>query len=202
MGKSSRANGKRKTQSTPASPQGDRPKKVPPTPPGRRTQQDPDALTPAQELFVAAYLNNGANGTRAYMESHPRASVLTAGVEACKLLREPKIAARLAGGRAEQFKRWAMQGDEAIGLLAIRARANLAHIPRDAKGVMLPIELWPEDLQLAVREVKDGEVKLYDGLKAAELMAVATGRLRSKLDVDHTFNHLDLLAGSDKPPEE
>lgn len=159
------------------------------------------ALTPAQEAFIEAYLNNGCNGTKAYAASHPRASYRTAMVEACKLLREPKIRARVDEARQAQFERWRMQGDEAIALLSLRARANIAHA-FDPKGKLLPLEEWPEELQLAVREVKDGEVKLYDGLKAAELMAVATGRLRSKLDINHQFDHLDLLAGSgDTPPE-
>jgi len=43
-----------------------------------------------------------------------------------------------------------MEGDEALALISMRARANLAEAFDDA-GKLLPFNLWPENLQVAVR---------------------------------------------------
>jgi len=170
-------------------------------PPGPKAE----ALTPAQEAFTAAYIANGGNGTRAYLASHPDCtSYGAAGVEAHRALRNPKIRALIDAARVERWKRLEMEGDEAIALLSLRARANIADAFDDA-GQLLPVHVWPEVLQLAVKSIrrgKDGDViTLHDGLKAAELMAIATGRLKTALTVNHTFDHVAALAGSDTPPE-
>ena len=174
-------------------------RRKPPQSPGRRVQQDPDALTPAQEYFVRCYVANGGNGTRAYLESHPKANNPTAAREAWRLLRMPKIRAEVDARRGERFKRLEMEGDEAVALLAMRARADIADAFDDA-GKLLPVEQWPESLRLCVKEVDGEKVRLHDALKAAELVAVATGRLRSAVDVLHRFDHVKHLAGTDVPP--
>jgi phage terminase small subunit len=168
-------------------------------PPGARAQHDPDALTNGQLLFAQAYLENGCNGARAYRETHPKANNQTCQVEACRLLREPKVRAFVDAGLAERRKRMAMEGDEAIALLSARARANLTHA-YDGQGKLLPFELWPIELQLALKSHDGDKVTLHDGLKAAELMARATGRLKDSVDLTHKFDHAKHLAGIDTPP--
>jgi phage terminase small subunit len=166
-------------------------------PPGRKTQHDPDALTPLQELFVAEYLSNGGNGTKAYLAaSGEDVQASTAAVEACRLLRNPKIRQLFDTQRAERLKRLEMVGDEAIALLSISARADIGDI-YDEHGKFLPVHLWPDSIRLAVKAVrpKTGEVVLHDGLKARELMAIAAGRLKTTLNVTHTFDHAKYLAG-------
>ena len=168
--------------------------------PGRKTQQDPSTLTTAQALFVEAYVANGGNGTRAYKESHPAASLKTAAQEAWRLLRDPKIRPLIEERRAERFARLKMQGDEALALLAMRARADIADA-FDDDGKMLPVEQWPESLRLCVKDVDGEKIRLYDGLKAAELLAVQTGVLKTNANITVNFDHATYLAGLDEPPE-
>jgi phage terminase small subunit len=168
-------------------------------PPGARAQRDPDVLTNGQLLFAQAYVANGCNGARAYRETHPKANNQTCQVEACRLLREPKVASYVKRELEAKHKRMAMEGDEAIALLSARARANLTHA-FDEKGKLLPFDVWPAELQLALKSYDDGKVVLHDGLKAAELMARATGRLKDAVDLTHKFDHAKHLAGIDTPP--
>lgn len=170
-------------------------------PSARRTTRQPDALTEAQEIFAAAYVENGGNGTRAYRTAHPQVTIGTAAVEASKLLRIPKIQARVDALRKERWKRLEMEGDEAIALLSLSARASAVDV-FDEDGTLLPVGQWPPEIGLAVKALKfkDGaleSVTLHDGLKARELMAIATGRLKQALAVTHTFDHEKYLAGEE-----
>jgi hypothetical protein len=164
------------------------------------------ALRPKDLLFIEAYVNNGGNATAAYRACiAPKVTTdNTAAVEGWKLLRTPKIAAVLEKRRQERFKKLQMEGDEALALIALRARADLADA-YDSKGKLLPFHQWPEALRLACRTRcdKDGnvEVQFPDGLKAAELMAIATGKLKTSQNVI-VFNHAEYLAGLDTPPKE
>jgi phage terminase small subunit len=56
-------------------------------------------LTPAQERFIEEYLID-LNATRAYMAAHPHVKVTTGNVEGCKLLANPKVAAKVQAGKA------------------------------------------------------------------------------------------------------
>jgi hypothetical protein len=165
-----------------------------------------DALNDRQRLFIEAYVQNGGNASAAYRTCiAPKVTTdSTAGVEGWRMLRIPKIAAVLEKRRQERFKRLQMQGDEALALIALRARADVADA-YDSNGKLLPINRWPESLRLAcrVRGDKDGNVEwqLPDGLKAAELMAIATGKLKTSQNVI-VFNHAEYLAGLDTPPKE
>ena len=124
----------------------------------------------------------------------------TAAVEACRLLRDPNIRAAVDAKLAERHKRLEMKGDEAIALLSLTARADLREA-YDETGKLLPFHQWPETLALAARAIKaNGDIILQDPLKARELMAVATGRLRSTVDHFHNFDHARYLAGLDDPP--
>jgi hypothetical protein len=87
-------------------------------------------------------------------------------------------------------------------LISLRARADLGEA-FDSKGKLLPFHQWPESLRLACRWRidKDGhlEVQHSDGLKAAELLAIAAGKLKTNQHVV-VFDHVGYLAGLDQPP--
>jgi phage terminase small subunit len=48
-------------------------------------------LTHTEEMFVAEYIKNGGNGKQAYMTVRPKASMATAKVNACKMLKRPAV---------------------------------------------------------------------------------------------------------------
>jgi hypothetical protein len=90
-----------------------------------------------------------------------------------------------------------------VALISIVAPANIADA-FDGRGNLLSPDLWPETLSLAVKRFqlsKDGSfsIMLHDGLRAAELIAIATGRLKHRHGVAHTFDHVKYLAGAEEP---
>jgi hypothetical protein len=156
-------------------------------------------LTDEEALFVEAYLGNGGNATRAYRTVRPQVKNGSAGTEGWRMLQLPQVQAALQARRQEWFTRLEMGGDEALALIALRARADIGEF-FDEKGNPLPIPRLPAALRLAIKSWKpDGTVVLYDALKAAELMAMATGRLRSTVNLVHNFDHARYLAGLDTP---
>ena len=166
--------------------------------------KDPNGLSARERLFVEAYVLNGGNATRAYQVAiHPRrVKDNTAAVEAWKLQRIPKVAAVLERRREERLKTLQIAGDQALALISIRARVDLADA-YDDRGNLLPFHQWPEYLRLAARtrSGKEGDVEwqFADGLKAAELMAIATGKLKTNV-LSVQFDHAAHLAGLDEPP--
>jgi hypothetical protein len=172
----------------------------------KRVRPDAPELTPFEAFFVEAYILNGGNATRAYRVARgggpSSVKDSTCAVEGCKLLRLPKIRAALEARRQARFQALQMEADEALALISMRARANFADA-YDDRGHLLPFHLWPESLQLAcrVRYDKDGrlEWQFCDGLKAAELMAIATGKLKTNV-LQVQFDHASYLVGLDEPP--
>ena len=164
--------------------------------------KDPDGLNSRERMFVEAYVLNGGNATRAYLAAHPDVKETSAAVEGWKVLRKPKVEAALEKRRAERYRALQMEGDEALALIAMRARADVADA-YDARGRLLPFHQWPQALRLAcrTRSDKDGNVEwaFPDGLKASELMAIATGKLKTNV-LQVQFDHAAHLAGLDEPP--
>ena len=174
----------------------------------KRVRPNAPELTPFEVSFVEAYILNGGNATRAYRTARgggpSSVKDSTCAVEGCKLLRLPKIRTALEARRQERFQALQMEGDEALALISMRARADLGEA-FDERGELLPFHLWPESLRLAcrVRCDKDGrlEWQFSDGLRAAELMAIATGKLKTNV-LQVQFDHASYLAGLDTPPAE
>lgn len=162
----------------------------------------PAPLRPTALHFVEEFVSNGGNATQAYLASHPNCtSFKAASVEGCRMKRLPHIARAIEQAMRGRIKRWQMDGDEAMGLIALAARADIAQA-FDANGSLLPVHQWPDTLRLAVKTVKaDGSISLVDPLRARELVATAEGRIKAKLDVNHSFDHAAFLEGLSGPPD-
>src|SRR5215510_3967761 len=162
----------------------------------------PAPLSQLDELFCLTYLKNGENAKRAYMETHPRAQERTAEVEGSKLLRKPEVAAFIDKEREARKKRLRMDGDEALEAITRIARG----FPRSAlyeNNRLKPIDQWPDEAFDCVKSIKPTPfgtaVTFHDKLRARELMAVAGGKLRTKVDHLHAFDHAAYLGA--EPPE-
>lgn len=157
-------------------------------------------LTAKQRLFVAEYLANGHNATRAYMACHPKClSYDAARVKAHETVTNGNVQRAIALAQAARFKRLEMNGDEAIALLSLSARADIKDIYDPETGALLPVHQWPDSVRLAVKSVKaNGDIVLHDGLRARELMAQAAGRIKNTVDVNHRFDHAAYLADEAK----
>lgn len=137
------------------------------------------------------------NATQAYRRSHPRCqSDIAAATGGYQTLRKPHIQAFMAEERARRFRRLELDGDEALGLIALTAVADITQLfggthedgtPRDA-WELRPPEEWPDYMRRAVKSVKwtkEGpHIVLHDALKAQELLAIAAGKLKNKFEVD------------------
>jgi hypothetical protein len=60
-------------------------------------------LNYTEEMFVAEYLRNGQNGTRAYLSIRPRVTERSAAVSANRLLKSPAVIEAIKGAVAERF---------------------------------------------------------------------------------------------------
>ena len=161
----------------------------------------PPGGTQEQRLLLE-YQSNGGNGTKAYQATHPLCrSANAAAVHAWHLLRKAKIVAALEASRKERWERLKMDADEALARISISARADIGQALA-ADGTLLPVSQWPDSLRLAVKSFKPGPfgdtVVPHDGLRAAELMGVAGGKLKGTLILQ--FDHAKYL-GSEPPKE-
>ncbi len=157
------------------------------------------------ELFALKYLANDRNGTDAYMETHPKAKRTTARTEGARLLTDPRVQRILHREIQARKERLQMDADEALAGISNIARADIRRL-YDEAGNILPVKLWPEDLMPVVKELAPTpfgwKLKLYDRLKAFELMAIAGGKLRQQVDHKHTFDHARYLMDVPPPGDE
>lgn len=141
------------------------------------------ALRPQLEAFVRHYDRNGGNGVLAYLASHPDCvSRKAAATGASLLLRRADIAGRVKALAEGRWKRLQMDGDEALGRVALDARADIRQL-FDETGVLLPIHDWPDDVAQSVkalRPTKDGlVVTMNDSLAARRMILEQQGKLKN-----------------------
>ena len=159
-------------------------------------------LRKADQHFVLEYLGNGYNATAAYARAHPNVTRATAAVEGWRLLRNPNIAKVLKREEARRWKALEMNGEEAVALISATARADVAEA-YDEAGHILPVRQWPKRLRMAVKSVKDGQVTLQDSLRARQLIAEMTGRLKTpEAELGKGLASLAKVLTGDFDPEE
>lgn len=153
-------------------------------------------LTFKQEMFVRAWLINGNNATRAYMQSYDcsNMTVKSAGELACVLLKNVKIKSRIEAAR----EKLALRTD--LSLLRIKqeleriALAKLSNVARwDKHGLaLLHSDLVDDEDMAAIQEVGETvtkygssmRIKMYDKQSALQTLARMHGGLDPDKDVD------------------
>jgi phage terminase small subunit len=155
-----------------------RPKPATPAPP-------PD-LTTQQYEFCLHYLANGFNATQAYLSAAPGVTKKTASVEGCRYLANPKIRAYISKQQKHRWKALQMGGDEALGRVALDARADPRLLFNGTK-LLSPAD-WPDEVANSIETVEfdeDGNLKrvrMVSKLAARRIVLEQTGKLRSKLE--------------------
>lgn len=131
----------------------------------------PELCTRKENLFVAEFLANGSNATAAYKATHPRASQATAEANAHKLLKKPRVVAALAVETKARLARLQMDGDEALVLNTLIARADIRRF-YGPTGRLLDIREWPDDVALVVKSISETKygkkLELYDKQHAVD----------------------------------
>lgn len=86
--------------------------------------------------------------------------------------------------------------DEVLGRIALDARADI-RLAYDAKGQMLPVSEWPDDLANSVAAVQQTEqatkIVLNNKLAARRIILEQTGKLKNPLSSGRTLARI--LAG-------
>ena len=145
----------------------------------------PSDLTPAQHQFAVEYLSNGFNATAAYRAAHPNVTYATARMEGSRCLAHPCVRAFLDPQLQSRWKALQMDGDEALGRIALDARADLRRL-FDEKGALLKPHEWPDDIANSIESVElraDGgvKVKLTGKLTARRIILEQTGKLKPSI---------------------
>lgn len=159
------------------------------------------SLKPQHKIFALTYLANGGNATAAYNEAFGpgKRKPSSTHVNASKLLSSAKVQAFIAAQGVKTLQAIEATAEEAMAAITRTLRLD-PRLLLDEKGAPLPMNLWPDDVALVVKGVKaNGDVIFYDKMKAAELIAEAHGRIKKKLDVSLTFDHVRYLADKSRP---
>lgn len=150
-------------------------------------------LTAKQKRFVDEYLID-LNATQAYIRAGYK-NYDSAGVEAAKTLKNPKIEQSIAEAMAKRSKRTGINQDRVIEELAKIAFVNINNVVDTDDGSVLP-NAADEDLacieSIKVKEfpTKDGgtgverEIKIASKMKALELLGKHLGMWNDKLNLN------------------
>lgn len=114
-----------------------------------------DNLTPKQEAFCLAYVETG-NASEAYRRCYdvkPDTKPEGIWVSACELLKNPKVAVRVAELQEEARKRNAVTVDRVVQELAKIGFSDIRKLFSDA-GHLLPPGEWPEEAAGAVSSLE------------------------------------------------
>jgi phage terminase small subunit len=168
--------------------------------PGKRQQRDATILTPREGLFVLKMITL-ENVVEAYLQAGYHCTRESASASGGDLLGKPRVARALAEARAKRLGLAEMDADDAMRRIGVIARFD----PRklfDRAGRMLAIQDWPDDAALAVKTIDDNtsgrRVSFEARLPALLAIAEAGGRIRKKLDIGMSFDHLGYLERLDK----
>lgn len=118
------------------------------------------ALTPKQTLFVASYLANGLNATKAAISAGYAKKSAT--VEGARLLVNAKVAAEISKKTAKRFDRLELTGDMVIAELRKMAFLD----PRKlfaADGSLVPIHELDDDTAASIAGLEVNELFEGDG---------------------------------------
>ncbi len=180
------------------------------------------ALSKKQELFCKEYLID-LNATQAYKRAgYSAKSDNIAAVEASKLLRNPKVEARIKELMDNRSKRTEVTADKVLAELAAIAFAkgsdfakvvdepiisNGSYVMDPDTGKIktyksvevFPTDKIPEDKQKAIAGIKEGkygiDVSTYDKVKALELLGRHLGMFKDKVELTNLNDEKGKLDG-------
>jgi hypothetical protein len=161
---------------------------------------NPFGLPVRELLFVEAYCGvAGGNATEAYRIAGFKSTHASAGPNAGRLIKKDRVAKAIAARTALRIRKLIMDGDEALERISTFARADMRKLfPPDH-----PIAKLPAEVAMCIKSVTPGKygtrLELIDPLRANELMAKATGKLKETVKVEHTLEEIMALANQPQP---
>ena len=159
--------------------------------PGRRANRRPDELSDREQRFVSEYAID-ANGTRAYIAAGYSRKNPAPG--AWRLMKRPRVKTALEALRAKHAEHAEITAERYDRELAAIGFSDLRRC-FDAKGKLLPVSQWPDDVAAAIAsvEVVDGargrdvvhKVRLWNKPETLVTVGKRFNLLRDTLDVNH-----------------
>jgi hypothetical protein len=134
-------------------------------------------LNPQQERFCREYLH--LNQTRAYIKAYPGTTYETAGANACRLLKDARIIARVEELTAERNKRLEISADKVLRRLEARASFSPVDL-YDENNNFIPINELDRDVAIGIKSIE--VVELYDNGKGDQKQAIGLIRKITVLD--------------------
>lgn len=167
-------------------------------------------LTEKQEAFVYAWMVRRC-ATKAYADSHPGVTYVTANCEGSKLFRDPRIATYIKRLLSEEAKRLESTYRKVSDTLAAMAFTTIGDVYEKDWSVIAPADL-PRDVAVAVKKIRrkeilgglDGEsggrqvigyiteVEMHDKIAPLRLLGLELGMFTEK--VKHTADDAILAA--------
>ena len=165
----------------------------------RHTHVDKNKLTPMQMAFVHAMANIGENGERVKYQTQAAIeagySAATAGMKACQLMKDPKIAEAIDKLLAKKLKRFDITPDRVLQEVAALAFSNKADF-YDEEGRLKSITALPRDVSAALSSVEVSvstsnlgapavvqKIRLHDKVRALELLGRNLKLFTDKIDL-------------------
>ena len=162
-------------------------------------------LTAKQEAFVLAYLSNGRNASAAYREAYNAKGMSEAaiGVEACKLLKHPSVALRVAEVVERAVEKTSVTIERTIEELTRMAFYDPADIAGKEVKEPKDIAKLPEHVRRAIvgwgwDKAGNFVLKLADKRGALDLIGRHLGAWNDKLELSGTVGLADRLAAARK----
>ena len=167
-------------------------------PPGKVQQRFPEVCTQREESFAVG-IAHGLPGPRAHERAGYDGTATSRRANASRLLRLPRVAARVAELRAARNARLAADGEEELeqcwDLMQITARDFY-----DNAGQPIPIHKLPLRVAAAVKSVRPTRygrvVECYDKMRAIEIRLRAFGRLVERHELDVSLEEIVARANS------
>ncbi len=151
-------------------------------------------LTPREQLFVLKVIALD-NLTEAYVQAGYKGTRKSARAHAARLVGKGSIAQAIALARQSSLQKAEASADEAMAAISRALRFD-PRLLLDERGTLRSMKDWPDAVALVVKSIDPatGKVTFMDKLRAAELIAEAGGRIRKRIDISLTFDHVKYLA--------
>ncbi|MGH6629014.1 MAG: terminase small subunit [Burkholderiales bacterium] len=169
----------------------------------RRIGTSKKAAAERESRFVNAYIGNGENATRAYMDVYGSTNTGSAAVEGHKLLKRPKVAAMLERRRAELRRKFGLTSDRVIYELARVSYFNPKRLV-DQNGKAIPLHRLDDDTAAALAsiEVTETEVKGKGTNKVITTRCLKGRPFNKPIALEKSIKILHLYEKPPPPPPE
>jgi hypothetical protein len=150
-----------------------------------------DKLSIKEKTVVQAYMSNGFNQVRAYLEAHPKTKYSSARVESSKYFAKPNMRVALSEKTREFFSNKEKLTDDLLNKLYRMAGANFRNYVESKDGVITVKDLNEIDDSYPIKSITQSEgqttttkITLEERTKAMELLGKFAKLVDTNIDLN------------------